>query len=145
MTLFFDMDGTITNLYGIDNWLECLQCHNANPYRNAKPLPHLSSLARRLNNCQAEGIRLGIISWLAKNSTPEFDAEVTAAKLAWLKKHLPSVRWDEIHIVAYGTPKENYCSSANDILIDDEEKNRMNWTGRAFSETEMFVILKELV
>lgn len=144
MTLFFDMDGTIADFYGVENWLTCLHNQDPYPYKNAKPLIYLSSLARQLNNCQKEGIRIGIISWLAKCSTPEFDLAVTAAKLEWLKKHLPSVHWDEINIIPYGTPKANYCYSVNDILFDDEINNRNSWSGRAYDETMIFEILRGL-
>ena len=37
MRIFFDMDGTFVNLYGIENWLEDLQEENVRPYRDAKP------------------------------------------------------------------------------------------------------------
>ena len=64
--------------------------------------------------------------------------------MAWLKKHLPSVNWDEIHIVPYGTPKQNFCNSPLDILFDDEERNRNNWTGRAYGVENILEILREI-
>ena len=78
-TIYFDMDGTIADLYGVENWLEYLINKNAFPYENAKPLLKLSLLARILNELQRNGYRLGIISWLAKNSNEEYDKAVTDA------------------------------------------------------------------
>lgn len=141
-TIYFDMDGTIADLYGYNNWLEELRAANPAPYKGAVPLQQLQPLARRLNKLQAKGYKLGIISWLSKTSTPKYDEEVTKAKLWWLKKHLHSVKWDEIFIVKYGTPKENYCFSENDILFDDEERNRKNWTGKAYDESQIMEVLK---
>ena len=142
-TIFFDMDGTIADLYGVENWLEYLINNDEYPYTNAKPLVNLNSLARILNRLQRSGYRIGIISWLAKNSNNEYDEKVTAAKIKWLKKHLASVQFDEINIVNYGTPKEAFNNN-NDILFDDEEPNRNNWTGRAFNVNNIIEILKSL-
>ena len=144
ITINFDMDGTIADLYGVENWLEYLIAENTFPYANAKPLLHLSALARKLNALQQNGYNLAVISWLSKSGTAKYNEAVTEVKMAWLKKHLPSVRWDEIHIVPYGTPKQNFCHSPLDILFDDEERNRMNWTGRAYDVQNIMEILREI-
>ena len=144
MRINFDMDGTIANLYGVENWLEMLIAHDETPYANAKPLINLSLLARYLNKIQRKGVEIGVISWLSKNSNDDYDERVTNAKLRWLKKHLPSVNWDNIVVVHYGTPKENYALTENDILFDDEEQNRNNWKGFAYTETEIFTVLKSI-
>ena len=67
---------------------------------------------------------------------------MTKAKKEWLKRHLASVKFDEIHIVKYGTPKQTFAKTENDILFDDEEKNRNDWTGKAFDVNEIIEILK---
>jgi hypothetical protein len=143
MTIYFDMDGTIADLYGVDGWLEYLINGDATPYEIAKPLLRMSVLARLLNRLQREGFKIGIISWLAKNSNENYDNLVTIAKLNWLSNHLASVNFDEINIVPYGTPKENF-SNGSDILFDDEIQNRENWNGKAFSENSIMEILKSL-
>ena len=144
ITINFDMDGTIADLYGVENWLDYLIAGDVFPYENAEPLLRLSALARRLNNLQKNGYNLAIISWLSKSGTDEYNAEVEAVKRAWLKKHLPSVKWDAIHIVPYGTPKQNFCENPLDILFDDEAKNRENWTGRAYDVNDILATLEEV-
>ena len=141
-TIFFDMDGTIADLYGVENWLDYLIASDALPYEIAKPLIRLNALARILNRLQKQGYKVGVISWLAKNSDTDYDEKVTIAKKEWLKKHLASVNFDEIHIVKYGTPKQTFAKTENDILFDDEEKNRNDWTGKAFDVNEIIEILK---
>ena len=141
-TIFFDMDGTIADLYGVENWLDYLIASDALPYEIAKPLVRLNALARILNRLQKQGYKVGVISWLAKNSNTTYDEKVTKAKKEWLKKHLASVNFDEIHIVKYGTPKQTFAKTENDILFDDEEKNRNDWTGKAFDVNEIIEILK---
>ena len=49
MKICFDMDGTIANFYGVNGWLEYLQNFDDTPYRQAKPLLRMSSLAKVLN------------------------------------------------------------------------------------------------
>ena len=144
MTIWFDMDGTIADLYSVENWLPMLRAYDPSPYMLAKPLVRLSTLAYMLNRLRAKGYRVGVISWGSKCSTPAYDAAVTAAKTAWLKTHLPSVDFDEIHITPYGVPKQNFKRTDADILFDDEERNRINWGENAHTETEIFDILKSL-
>ena len=142
MTIFLDMDGTIANLYGVENWLDYLIAKDETPYREAKPLIRMTTLARLLNSIQKNGHKIGIVSWLAKNSTEEYDIKVTNAKLEWLNTHLKSVQFDEIHIVKYGTPKSTFSNDTNDILFDDEEPNRKEWKGKAFDVDNIIEILK---
>lgn len=144
ITINFDMDGTIADLYANPNWLPLLRAYDPTPYATAKPLLRLCDLARKLNTLQRNGYRIAVISWLSKESTAEYDRAVTNAKLEWLAKHLPSVNWDEITIVPYGTPKENFCHNPLDILFDDEERNRNNWTGRAYGVENILEILREI-
>ena len=141
ITIYFDMDGTIADLYGNENWLDDLINERTTPYKNAKPLINMNSLARILNRLQRQGYKIGIISWLSKNSNLDYDKKVTETKIAWLNKHLKSVQWNEIHIVKYGTPKEKF-SKGNDILFDDEEQNRKAWTGKAYDEKNILNVLK---
>lgn len=137
----FDMDGTIANFYGVEGWLDYILAKDATPYAMAKPLVNFSSLARVLNRLQKEGWKINIISWLAKNSDVDYDNKVTEAKKEWLTKHLPSVKWDKISIVAYGTPKS---TCGNGILFDDETPNRTEWKGVAYDVENIIEILKAL-
>ena len=143
-TIYFDMDGTIANLYGVENWLDYLKSEDSTPYAIAEPLVRLASLARVLNNLQKKGYRIGVISWLAKNSSTDYDMEVIEAKKGWLNKHLHSVRFDEINIVKYGTPKQMFAKTSDDILFDDEKPNRDSWTGKAFDVTNIIGTLRGL-
>lgn len=137
----FDMDGTIANFYGVENWLDYLMARDPYPYAAAKPLVNMSALARQLNRLQRNGYEINIISWLAKNSTDEFDEMVTITKIRWLRQHLPSVHWDNITIVKYGT---NKSTLGKGILFDDEEPNRNMWGEGAYDVHNILEILKAL-
>ena len=141
-TIYFDMDGTIVDFYNITNWLDYLMEENTLPYEIAKPLLRLSALAKILNRLQRDGFKIGIISWTSKCGSDEYNKKVTAAKEKWLKTHLKSVQFDEIHICRYGTNKGKYCNSKFDILFDDEEQNRNDWGGEAYDVNNILEILK---
>ena len=143
-TIYFDMDGTIADLYGVENWLPMLRASDPAPYLLAKPLVHMATLARLLHIAQRNGYHIGVISWTSKAGTPDYNAKVTAAKLAWLAKHLPSVKWDEIHIIPYGTPKQTLAKSPADVLFDDEQPNRENWIGTAYDVENLLKTLASL-
>ena len=137
----FDMDGTIADFYGVDGWLDCLMNKDVTPYAKAKALVNLSALARVLNRLQRNGYKTCVISWLAKINDSDFNKEITKVKIQWLAKHLPSVKWDKITIVPYGTPKS---TCGNGILFDDEENNRNEWAGIAYDVNNIIEILKNL-
>ena len=142
MKICFDMDGTIADLYGVENWLEYLLEENVKPYKIAKPLVNMSILARRLNNLQRKGYEIGVISWTSKCGSDEYNAEVEAAKRAWLHKHLASVKFDFIAVVPYGYNKAAFADSEQDVLFDDESKNREDWRGVAYGVDNILEILK---
>lgn len=142
--IYFDMDGTIADLYGVEGWLDSLHISDPSPYIIARPLVHLSTLARLLNKLQKEGYYIGIISWTAKDSTADYEYAVTVAKIGWLKRHLPSVEWDEVSIVPYGTPKQKTVAFPEGILFDDNAGIREAWTGEAFDVNAIIETLKGL-
>lgn len=142
--IYFDMDGTIANLYNVNGWLEDIRAERVRPYKEAETMVRMATLARLLNRLQRNGYTIGIVSWLAKNSTQEYNERVTQAKVDWLHKHLPSVQWNELHIVEYGTPKQTVVQYNKGILFDDEEQNRTNWTGTAYDVDNIIEVLKGL-
>lgn len=142
--LNFDMNGTLADFYGVDGWLDSLHKRSTRPYRIAKPMHDMRTLCRRLNRLQKHGYKLNIISWLSKDSTNDFDWDTALAKRAWLKKHMPSVKWDNINIVPYGTPKYTLGTG---ILFDDECGNRNDWennSGKAYDTNELMMTVEIL-
>jgi len=139
------MDGTIADLYSVENWLPKLRAEDASPYEEARTLWNMSQLAKLMNKAQRMGYKLGIISWTSKGGSASYNAAVANAKANWLKLHLASVSFDHITIVSYGTPKSIVMQTEDDILFDDEEKNREDWLGEAFEPQDMIKVLKALL
>lgn len=143
MKIWFDMDGTIADLYGVENWLGMLIAHDETPYAIAKPIVNLSVLARLMNKVQRKGFEICIVSALAKDSTAEYDERVRNAKIKWLANHLKSVHFDEIRFVPYWYAKNDVNTGA-DVLFDDEERHLEKWTGTAVHASKMIETLKAI-
>lgn len=126
--LVFDMDRTIASLYEVEGWLDDIIARNPRPYIVAEPCYDMDIINTLISILKAQGWRIAITSWLAKNSTNEYDREVRKAKRDWLERY--GFQADEIHIVKYGTPKHYVTKKFGgyQILIDDEKPNRDNWT-----------------
>lgn len=119
------MDGTIADLYGVNNWLELLQSKSPTPYIEAKPMIDID----RFNHwVKSNNLTVVICSWLAKNSTKEYNREVRKAKREWLKEN--GIIVDEIHIVKYGTPKHTVTKANKEaqLLFDDDDRVRSRWS-----------------
>ena len=140
--LWFDMDGTIADLYSVQDWLKMLIAEDIAPYAQAKTMLNCSAFARMLNRLQRDGWKLGIISWTSKSGSEFYNMGVEIAKRAWLAKHLPSVEWDEIKIVRYGTNTRQVCGDG--ILFDDEQGNRDAWGEHSYEPCYIMEILKSL-
>ena len=129
----WDMDGTLADTYGVTDWLPKLESYDPSPYIEAKPMPgvEMTVVVEHLNRLRACGIKVSVVTWLSKGSTPAYDSQVTEAKLNWLKSYnFPA---DDIHIIPYGTSKASCVKgSLSDgdyaIIFDDSEEVRNDWT-----------------
>lgn len=142
--LVFDMDGTIADLYGVENWLADLRAENPRPYVMAKPMYDMDTLANVLEMLKSKGWEVVVTSWLAKDSTKEYDEVVRMAKKDWLSRY--NFPCDSIHLVKYGTTKANCTRKMGgyQVLVDDNEKVRNGWTlGETINANEN--ILEKLV
>ena len=126
-TLVFDMDGTIADFYGVNDWLDYLKAENTTPYEIAEPLYNMVYLVALLTILKNQGWKIVVTTWLAKNGSQEYNNRTRKAKLEWLEKY--NFPYDEIHLVKYGTTKANCTRKLGgyQILIDDNEKVRKGW------------------
>lgn len=123
----FDMDGTIVDLYGVDNWLTDLRAESARPYEVARPLWDMAKLAEVLNRLNVE---IRIVTWLSKDSSEAYEDEVRKAKLEWLKAQ--GFPFDKFHGVQYGATKADsvrkyLAEGETAILVDDNARVRNGW------------------
>lgn len=125
--IYFDMDGTIADLYNVIYWLEGLREYKVYPYLEARPMWDMLELNHLLGQLKAQGYRIGVITWLSKESTIQYDREVRWAKKLWLETYGMLNVLDEIQMVKYGTPKHEVADLRHGILIDDNAAVRADW------------------
>lgn len=119
-TIFFDLDGTIADLYGFSGWLDCLQNEQTTPYAEAGLLVDGEQFRNFLAAGKAAGVLFGVISWGAKNASKDYQKAIRRAKIDWLKKNNLLKYFDELHIVKHGTPKNRATKNRTGVLVDDE-------------------------
>ena len=147
----FDMDGTIADLYAVENWLPMLRAYDPTPYEVAEPMWEMAELANLLRKCQTIGIEIRIITWLSKDSTAEYDRAVREAKRNWLAEM--DFPFDHFHGVQYGATKADsirryLAEDETAILFDDNAKVRNGWhMGEAIdpTTTDILEVLRNLV
>lgn len=140
----FDMDGTLADLYNVPNWLEQLRALDPTPYREAECMWDEEELAYILNTLIDNGVEIRIITWLSKESTPEYDEAVREAKREWLEAL--GIPYTHFHGVKYGATKADsirrYLEEDETAwLFDDNEKVRKGWhMGEAFDPTAIDIL-----
>jgi hypothetical protein len=137
--IYFDMDGTIADLYAVENWLSRLRDEDATPYLEARPMCDMTILSELLIEAKTQGYGIGIITWLSKGATKAYKKAVRQAKKQWLNNYL-GIKLDEAHFIQYGTRKDYVAKDKKGILFDDDERVRMRWRGEAYNPTEQNII-----
>lgn len=148
--IVFDMDGTIADLYGVENWLSMLRAEDTTPYEIAEPLFDMEVLIILLEALKAYDWKIAVTTWGAMNGTKEYNARTMKVKKGWLDKF--NFPYDEFHGVQYGTTKANCTRNKADfqILVDDNETIRKGWNlGKAIDPADLMktlvdIIIKEL-
>ena len=149
--LCFDMDGTLADLFGVENWLDKIRAYDPTPYQTAEPLVDMAELGCLLRSLQNCGINVAVITWLSKEPNKQYDDEVRKAKRAWLKEY--GFPFDSLRCVAYGTPKHKIEAARLDddeeaLIFDDDVRVRRDWNlGGAIdpTTTNILDVLKEIL
>ena len=143
--IYFDMDGTIADLYGYEGWLEMLQAENTEPYEKCGCLVDFIELRNVLNDFIAAGVTIGVISWSAMGGSKEYNRRTRKAKKNWCDEFFADV-FTEFHVVKYGTPKHRVAKEKDSILVDDNAEVRQAWKGETIDANENIIsLLKELL
>lgn len=140
--IYFDMDGTIYDLYNVPNWEPRLRSEDATAYSEGAALVDMKELNNLLLQFVALGVTIGVISWCAMNASKKYDQEVRNVKRLWIKQHLPCAT--EIHVVKYGTSKQRVANHKDAILVDDNQEVRNKWKGQTIDASKSKELLDKL-
>lgn len=124
--IFFDMDGTIADLYSQENWLESILAEDADLFGylpNMYTYDEMVKLKEEFPNCVLE-----IITWTPMNGSNEYCAEVARKKATWIQMVYPGI-FTKINVLPYGVPKQyaNTNKSNKMILVDDNPEVLAMW------------------
>lgn len=124
--VYLDMDGTIFDLYGQNNWLERLRTEDDTVFTGDRRMVTEEVLRTHF---PADTYDVRVLSMTPKDATDEYCERVIARKNEWLDRYFPSIT-KRIYR-KYGHNK-NLKNSKYAILIDDSEPIRNSWNGLAF-------------
>lgn len=130
--IYLDMDGTIADLYGINDWLPRLQNEDSTIFLECQPLVSEDILLKKFPTNKFEIV---ILSMTPKNASKQYCNSVIEQKNKWLDIHFPTL--SKRIYRKYGNNK-NLKNSGNAILIDDNEIIRNNFKGLALNPNEIF-------
>jgi hypothetical protein len=125
--IYFDMDGTVADLYGEKNWLNNLRNEREGSFINLRPLVDMNELAMVCHQLMNLGYSFGVITWLPMGASYEFERVCEEEKRAWIEEFMPWV--SEFYAQSYGVPKQYAPSkrAAEMILVDDNAEVRAMW------------------
>ena len=129
--IYFDMDGTVADLYGEKNWLDNLRKEVCGSFINLRPLVDMNELAMVCHQLMNLGYSFGVITWLPMGASYEFERVCEEEKRAWVEEFMPWV--SEFYAQSYGVPKQYAPSkrAAEMILVDDNAEVRAMWNTEA--------------
>lgn len=148
VNITLDLDGTVFDLYGKEDWLYRLENHIAGAFEGSM-LPEvdkkqLSELAEKLLEI---GVGFDVVTWLPMGATKEYEWICQEEKLEWCRVNLPFIK--SIKCVPYGTPKQSVARGAGRMyLIDDNSQICDEWETKvkrkAFNVNADFTIVNAL-
>ena len=116
ITVYLDMDGTIADLYGIENWLDRLHNEDETIFTECAPLITEKELLKRF---PTEKYEIRILSMTPLGATDKYCENVANQKSAWLDRYFLK-------------------GSANAILVDDSAPIRATFRGTALNPADLW-------
>lgn len=135
-SIWFDLDGTLYELYKMPNWLERLEKRDWNVFIDGEPRKHHERIREAIKALQAKGWIVGCITWGSRGISKEEELqEIAEKKKKFLAKYFPELL-ENFYCLPYGASKalpimRNPCyirpSKQVNYLVDDNKIVRKNW------------------
>lgn len=118
--IYFDLDGTLADLYNRKNWLDDIENERSGVFKDLPTIVNFDdSFFLLIDELLRDGWGMGVITWTPMQASPEYEEVCRQEKLEWIRENLPFVT--EINIVPYGVPKQKAIQkrAKKMVLIDD--------------------------
>lgn len=125
--IFFDLDGTVYDLYGQKDWLPKIRNEESGVFTQKAFLVDYSMFIDKIATLTRKGFTFGVITWLPMNASPEYEEVCRLEKIDWIDTWLPFT--SEVNIQPYGVPKQNAIQkrAKKMFLIDDNSEVCKVW------------------
>lgn len=125
--VYFDLDGTVYDLYNKPNWLDDLENEKPNVFTANRFMPDPVRFRKLIGDLLMLGVEFEVITWLSMQSSPEYEKVCSAEKTEWVKKYMPFVQ--KVTCLSYGIPKQNAITKRSGLmyLIDDNADVCKQW------------------
>lgn len=132
-TIWFDMDGTIAELYKVPNWLEMLRTSDWRVYDKCLPRANFERINSAIEALTAHGWQVGVITWASKGISWGMDCDcIGDVKFNWLTRYFPALVDGKFACIPYGESKAQFLLDMEDAgevnyLVDDNKEVREDW------------------
>ena len=125
--IWLDLDGTVYDLYSVENWLEKLRSENSSVFSEGGFIGDYDRFISICNKLVSVGVQFEVITWLPMQASEEYEIECAEAKREWVKKFMPFVT--EFTAQSYGIPKQNAIKkrAKTMYLLDDNKEVCEMW------------------
>ena len=130
--VYLDMDGTIADLYGVENWLPRLRSEDRTIFLECEPMITENEL---LDYFPEDEYEIVILSMTPLGASDEYCKNVQEQKDRWLNTYFPTLT-KRIYR-KYGHNK-NLKNSMSAVLVDDSAPIRESWRGMALNPTTLW-------
>ena len=125
--VILDLDGTVYDLYSVENWLEKLRSEDSSVFSEGDFIGDYNRFKTVCEKLVSVGVQFEVITWLPMQASEEYELECTEVKREWVKKFMPFVT--EFTAQSYGIPKQNAIKkrAKTMYLLDDNREVCEMW------------------
>lgn len=145
-SIWFDMDGTIAELYKVEGWLESLREKNWTIYAECEPRHNYERINKAIEALIENGWQVGVITWASKGINWGNDLnKIADIKFQWLCKYFPALADGRFACIPYGYDKAQFLEEMERIysvsyLVDDNKEVRAEWRRHSNEYTQFKTI-----
>lgn len=136
INIWFDMDGTIADLYGHDDWLKRLRKEDQSLFLELTPMVNIKDFEAQLQSLEEfysiidVDFTFGIITWTPMDANWQYHKECERAKMEWIMNIELGDILPRFNAIPYGTPKQYALGKGTkeyNILVDDNKEVIKQW------------------